>query len=101
MYFDVLKVLAQQGPLKLSHITCKANFNCSALKECLDFLLQQGLVEKRIVKRGQTVYGNTPRGVAVLKYFKELNKALPIIEEKTNVHFILEKQTNQPRMYVE
>ena len=48
MYVDILRVLAQRGPLKLTHVMYKANVNCSVLKEYLDFLIQHGLVEERI-----------------------------------------------------
>lgn len=81
MYVDILKVLAQRGPLKLTHIMYKANVNCKVLKEYLDFLIQQGLVEERAVGKSRVVYANTARGTTVIKYFRELNKALPIIEE--------------------
>ncbi|MFW6111031.1 MAG: winged helix-turn-helix domain-containing protein, partial [Thermoproteota archaeon] len=44
MYVDVLKVLARNGPLKLTHIMYKANVNCSVLKDFLDFLMEHDLV---------------------------------------------------------
>ena len=47
MYVDILSVLAHRGPLKLTHVMYKANVNCSVLKEYLDFLIKQGLVEER------------------------------------------------------
>jgi len=84
MYVDILKVLAQRGPLKLTHIMYKANVNCSVLKEYLDFLLKQGLVEEKIVGKRRVVYAITPRGVTVLKYFRELEQVLPIVEEARN-----------------
>ena len=81
MYVDILKVLAQRGPLKLTHIMYKANVNCNVLKEYLAFLIKQGLIEERAVRKGKVVYANTARGTAVLKFFRELDKALPIIED--------------------
>ena len=81
MYVDVLKVLAQRGPLKLTHIMYKANVNCSVLSEYLDFLLKQELIEERILKKNRTVYAVTQQGLTVLKSFRELSQALPIIEE--------------------
>jgi len=84
MYIDILKVLAQRGPLKLTHIMYKANVNCSVLKEYLDFLIQQNLVEERAVGKQRTVYAVTQRGITVLKYFRELKQVLPIIEEARN-----------------
>ena len=76
-----MKVVAQRGPLKLTHIMYKANVNCSVLSEYLEFLLKQELVEKRILKRNRTVYAVTQRDLKVLKAFRELKQALPIVEE--------------------
>ena len=81
MYIDILKVLAQRGPLKLTHIMYKANVNCSVLTEYLEFLLKQGLVEERLLKKSRTVYAVTQHGITVLKSFRELTQALPIVEE--------------------
>jgi predicted transcriptional regulator len=81
MYVDILSVLAQKGPLKLTHVMYKANVNCSVLKEYLDFLLKQGLIEQRTVGKQRIVYAISQRGITVLKYFKELKQVLPIVEE--------------------
>ena len=81
MYIDIITVLAQRGPLKLTHIMYKANVNCSILKEYLDFLMKQGLVEERTVGKRRVVFAVTQRGITVLKYFKELKQVLPIVEE--------------------
>ncbi len=81
MYIDILKVLSQRGPLKLTHIMYKANVNCSVLKQYLDFLIQQNLVEERTVGKKRVVYAITQRGITVLKYFRELKMVLPIVEE--------------------
>jgi len=84
MYIDILKVLAHRGPLKLTHIMYKANVNCEVLKEYLDFLLKQNLIEERIVSKNRVVYAVTQRGITVLKCFRELKMALPIVEEARN-----------------
>jgi predicted transcriptional regulator len=81
MYVDILSVLAHRGPLKLTHVMYKANVNCSVLKEYLDFLIKQGLVEERTVGKRRVVYAVSQRGINVLKYFKELKQVLPIVEE--------------------
>ncbi len=84
MYVDILKVLAQNGPLKLTHIMYKANVNCSVLKQNLDFLIQQNLIEEQIMhkKRNKTKirYAITERGRTVIKYFNEVNIALQITD---------------------
>ena len=84
MYVDILKVLVHLGPLKLTHVMYKANLNCSVLREYLDFLIRQSLVEERTVGKNRSVFAITQRGTIVLKYFKELEQVLPIIEEARN-----------------
>jgi len=80
-YVAILNVLAHRGPLKLTHIVYKANVNCSVLKDYLDFLVRNDLVEERLLKRSHAVFAITQRGVNVLKYFRELTHVLPIVEE--------------------
>ena len=85
MYIDILKVLAQRGPLKLTHVMYKANVNCSVLKEYLDFLIQQDLVEEKTVGKERIVYIVSEKGLKVLKYFRELKIMLPLVEDKANI----------------
>ena len=84
MYVDILKVLANRGPLKLTHVMYKANVNCSVLKEYLDFLIKQNLIEERTIGKSRVVYAVTQRGITVLKHFRELKEILPIVEEARN-----------------
>ena len=93
IHLDVLKVLARHGPLKLTHVMYKANVNCDTLKQYLDFLIQHNLVEEQTLpkKRHQTrvVYAITERGKTVLKYFREVNSALQIVEEAQKFSMLL------------
>ncbi|MFW6117303.1 MAG: winged helix-turn-helix domain-containing protein [Thermoproteota archaeon] len=82
MYVDVLKVLAHQGPLKLTHIMYKANVNCSVLKDFLDFLMEHELVEEKPVGDKRVVYAVSQRGIKVLKRFREVKSLMPVGEEK-------------------
>ena len=85
MFIDILKVMAQNGPLKLTHVMYKANVNCSVLKQNLEFLIQQNLIEEQITvkRRNKTKisYAITEKGRTVIKYFNEVNRALQITEE--------------------
>lgn len=81
MHLDILRTLAQKGPLKLTHIMYKSNVNCCVLKEYLDFLTEQELVEEKTIKKERIVYTITEKGLTVLKYFRELQIMLPIDEE--------------------
>jgi len=93
MYVDILKVLAHNGPLKLTHIMYKANVNCSVLKQHLDFLIRHNLLEEQTLRRRKNrkkvVYAITERGRTVLKYFRELNSALYITEEANKIPALL------------
>ena len=80
MYVDILEVLAHGGPLKLTHVMYKVNVNCSVLREYLDFLTKQGLVEVKIIGKGRRVYAITQLGVTVLEQLRELKEVLPIVE---------------------
>lgn len=82
MYVDILSVLSHRGPLKLTHVMYKANVNCSVLKEYLDFLIKQELIEERPMGKSRIVYSVTQKGLMVLKYFRELKQMLPILEEE-------------------
>jgi predicted transcriptional regulator len=81
MYVDILSVLAHRGPLKLTHVMYKANVNCSVLSEYLEFLIGHELVEEKQLKKSRKVYAVTQRGITVLRAFRELKQALPIVEE--------------------
>ena len=81
MYIDILKVLAQKGPLQQNHIISQANVNCDILKGCLDFLIKQGLIEEKVDGGSSLVYANTRRGFAVIKFFGGIDKVLPAEED--------------------
>jgi predicted transcriptional regulator len=81
MHLDILMTLAQRGPLKLTHIMYKANVNCSVLKEYLDFLIQQRLIEEKTLKKEKIVYTITEKGFTVLKYFRELQIMMPVFDD--------------------
>jgi len=82
MYIDVLTVLYTKGPLKVTHIMYKSNVNCQLLKEQLDFLISNGMVEERMLQKEKIVYAITQRGTTVLKTFREIKQAFPIEEER-------------------
>jgi predicted transcriptional regulator len=86
MYVDILEVLALRGPLKLTHIMYKANVNCSILKEYLESLIQQRLVEEKTLGKRRVAYVISNKGLIVLRQFRELKQVLPLIEEEQKTH---------------
>ena len=84
IHIDILRALACHGRLKPTHITYKANVNCSALKECLDFLVERNLVKEQTIsqkKQKRRVYAITELGLTALRNVKEINNALHVFEE--------------------
>lgn len=84
IHIDILRALAYHGRLKPTHITYKANVNCSALKECLSFLLQRNLVKEQTIskkRKKRKVYSITELGLTALRNVKEINKSLHVFKE--------------------
>jgi predicted transcriptional regulator len=86
IYIDILSTLAFDGQLKITHIMNKANVNCQVLRELLEFLIQNDLVEEKNRKK-QTVYAITPKGMNILKAFEEIKKIFPV-EEREQYQFL-------------
>ncbi len=82
MYVDILQVLAIKGPLKLTHIMYKSNVNCKVLKSQLEFLMKNGLVEERILRREKVIYAVTQKGISTLKAFTQIKQVFPIDEKQ-------------------
>ena len=97
IHIDILRALAYHGRLKPTHITYKANVNCSALKECLGFLLERNLIKEQTInkkRQKRRVYAITDLGLTALRNVKEINKALHVFEEPnvSGIEFPFENQ---------
>ena len=78
MHLQVLDALVFYGPLKLTHITYKANLNCNSLKPILKDLIKNELVVNRRIKENLIVYAATNAARATLLKFRDLTQILPI-----------------------
>jgi predicted transcriptional regulator len=65
----------------------KSNVNCSVLKDQLEFLIKNTLVEERILRKEKVVYAVTQRGLQILKSFREIKQEFPVEEEKQQSPF--------------
>jgi len=83
IYLEILGILNQTSPIKLTHIMCKVNINCGILKEYMNFMLKQGLIEERTAGK-RLFYAITQKGIDVLENFQELKQILPVIELTQN-----------------
>ncbi|MGQ9566148.1 MAG: winged helix-turn-helix domain-containing protein [Candidatus Bathyarchaeales archaeon] len=89
MYEAVLGALVRK-PLGIDRIAFETNMDCSILRQRLDFLMENGLVEERISGH-KTVYALTERGVTVLKtlsfqkYFEKVANTIRMMDEALQV----------------
>ena len=74
IYLDVLKVIAN-GTSKATRIMYNSNLSWKPLKETLEFLTKQGLIEVKKHRRSKRYY-ITSKGLRVLEYFKKLQELL-------------------------
>ena len=77
---DVLSILSQRRMYKLKNILYELKINPIFLKEDLLYLIQQGLVEKKLIEKERNAYNITPQGLSILEAFMELKTNLPPIE---------------------
>lgn len=68
-YIHLLKVLANEGPLKRTHLMNKAKINCGTLQQFLNFSIKEKLVEEKTSNRDRELFGVTQKGITVLNYF--------------------------------
>lgn len=84
IHIAILRALAYHGKLKPTHITYKANVNCSALKDCLDFLINRNLIKELTInkkRKTRKIYAITELGLTALRNVREINNALHVFED--------------------
>ena len=94
-YVDILEALVNK-PLTLDHIAYEINVDCRILRQHLDFLIKNSLVEERKSEK-RTPYAITEKGIAVLralsfpKYFGKISNKIRVIDEALEIIHKLEK----------
>jgi len=94
-YEDILEVLVNT-PLTLDHIAYEINMDCTILRQHLDFLIKNNLVEERRSDK-KTLYAITEKGIAVLKalnfqkYLEKISNKIKVIDEALEITRKLEK----------
>ena len=88
IHIDILRVLALHGPLNLTHILYRVNISATFLKPYLGFLIERNLVTEHPVSKARFIYAITESGLTVLRYFRELHRALPVTEKENEIPHI-------------
>jgi predicted transcriptional regulator len=73
-YIEILKELDLNGQQKLTNLMHMSKISCQTLREQLDFLKMNGLIEEKNLKKENAVYAITTRGIEILKAFKEITQ---------------------------
>jgi predicted transcriptional regulator len=88
-YEDILGALVKK-PLTISQIAYETNMHCEVLRQRLDFLIKNALVDERIFGR-KTLYAITERGIAVFKtlnlqkYLEKVMNTIRILDEAVHI----------------
>jgi predicted transcriptional regulator len=89
LYIDIVKSLMEYGPLSLDEMAPFLRINPSSLKERVNFLVDQEMIQEKD-SNSIVTYIITKRGARVLEFFK--------IQPSTKVSAVLPKPNNPPRV---
>jgi predicted transcriptional regulator len=84
-YQAILEALVKK-PLSVDRIAYETTMDCNTLNRRLNFLMENGLVEERLLPK-KTLYAITERGVAVFKtlnfnrYLEKISDTLSAIDD--------------------
>jgi predicted transcriptional regulator len=78
LQIDVLKTLKNHGLINCTQIMYNVNICSAFLKQYLERLIEQGLVEKRTTSTRREKYVITPMGLKILGDYEEFSKVFTI-----------------------
>jgi len=99
LYESILEALVSK-PSTIDRIAHEINLDCMILRQRLDFLIKNSLVEERGLGK-RTLYAITERGVAVLKalnfekYLGKIINKIETVDEALQVIWKLEKRNKK------
>lgn len=97
-YEEILGVIVKK-PLTIDSIAYETDMECTVLKQRLDSLIKNGLVEERISTK-KTAYAITERGLSVYKtlsfqkYLEKVANAVRTMDEAIHVIPLIEDNEN-------
>lgn len=100
-YEDILEVLVNK-PLTIDHMAYAINVNCTILRQRLDFLIKNSLIEERGLGK-TTLYAITERGIVVLKalnfqkYLGKITNKITVIDETLQIMQEFEKKNRKKK----
>ena len=101
LYESILEALVNK-PSTIDRIAYEINLDCTILRQRLNFLIKNSLVEERGLGK-ITLYAITERGVAVLKalnfekYLGKITNKIEMVDEALQVIWKLEKGSKKKK----
>jgi len=98
-YESILESLVNE-PLTLDHLAYQTNLNCVSLQTSLDFLVQNGVIEERVLGN-ETQYAITDRGITVLKtlsfekYLQQVTRSIKTMDDASQIIPVIMKRRNE------
>ena len=77
MYTDIMRIMAYQGPKKITHLMYKSNTNMLVLKKSVRQLINKGLIQETKTVDNRKFYNLTKQGLAAVKAFDQLSEVMP------------------------
>jgi DNA-binding IclR family transcriptional regulator len=68
-YIDIIRILAQEGSLKLTQIAAITKIEEAQLQQLLNFLIEQEIVKEKPYTK-TALYTASYRGMKILKFFR-------------------------------
>jgi len=79
----ILRLLAYNKPMRVTHITQKANLNSAKTEEFLTLLVTNQLIKKTFLPKScSRVYSITQDGLTVLKAFEKIAQTLLFVKKE-------------------
>ena len=77
--------------MKITPLAGRINVNASSLREIIDFMVKQDLIEMEKVTKKRVSYKITQRGIRVLEYFRELKAVFASLESMQDFPILINK----------
>jgi predicted transcriptional regulator len=79
-YLEILKTITLNTPIKGSKVAYEVNITFNEAKNYLNFLVNQGLIERKGYNQKVT-YAITRRGLSIVKHFGMTTQQYPVLDE--------------------
>jgi predicted transcriptional regulator len=98
--YEVILESLLNEPLTTDRLAYETNLSCVSLRNNLDFLIQNGVVEERVLGN-ETQYAITERGISVLKtlsfekYLQQITRSIKTVDDASQIIPVILKRRDE------